>query len=232
MTWLSRLRRRDARRALAALLLAAPTAARAQDADALAAQRTRAGLEAFLGAPAAHCVTDAGGLELCEWALGNRDAAWKTLARSIDTDSRINVLCELPPDRAARARGSCSVHARRSDQHDWTIPNLRPTKNSGGSVSERRAARERLIQRANAALAQARTLLELSRLVGAAPDECVTSQPGVRSCLWRATSRTQGHGLLAATIQAPSRKKLRLECRLPADGGPRETGSCQVEIGA
>jgi hypothetical protein len=99
-------------------------------------------------------------------------------------------------------------------------------------VADRRAARERVSQRAQATLAQAGTLLEISHLVGAAPDECVSAGPGLRSCLWRATSRTLGHGMLAATIEAPSRKKVRLEGRLPDGGTPRAAGSCKVEIGA
>jgi hypothetical protein len=217
--------------ALAAILLGAPAGAGAQDADVLAAQRTRVELDAFLGRPAARCIASSAGLELCEWQLGNRDAAWRPLARSIDTDSRINVLCEIPADGAARAPGSCWLYPRRSDHGPWTIPNLQPTKSSGGSVADRRAARERLVRRAEAALAQARTLLEISRLIGAAPDACVPAEPGARTCLWRATSRTWGHGMLAATIEAPRRKKLRLECRLPADGGPRGADSCKVEIG-
>jgi hypothetical protein len=98
-------------------------------------------------------------------------------------------------------------------------------------VADRRAARERVARRANATLAEARTLLEISLLIGEAPDECSPAEPGIRVCLWRATSRTRGHGMLAATIEAPSRKKLRLECRLPADGSAREPGSCKVEIG-
>ena len=111
------------------------------------------------------------------------------------------------------------------------MPNRPATKGGGASASERRAQREELARRAAAALAQARTPLEISRLVGAAPDQCVSPQPGVLACLWRATSRTQGHALLAATIEAPQRKKLRLECRLPADGSARAPDSCRVEIG-
>ena len=217
--------------ALAAMLLSAPTEIRAQEADVLAAQRTRAALEVFLGQPALRCIASNPGLELCEWPLGNRDPVWEPLARSIDTRSRINVLCEVPADGTARAPGSCSVHPRESDHRPWTIPNLQPTRHSGGTVADRRAARERLVRRAEATLAQARTLLEISRLIGAAPDQCLSAPSGVRTCLWRATSRTQGHGMLAASIEAPRRKKLRLECRLPADGNPREPGSCEVTIG-
>lgn len=218
--------------ALAALLLSATLPARAHDADALAAQRTRAALEAALGAVPERCVASREGLELCQWSLGSRDAAWKALARSIDTDSRVNVLCELPADGGARAPGSCSVHPRRSDTDPWTLPNPRPTKNSTRSLADRRAARERLQRRADAMLGQARTLLEISLLIGQAPDQCVSPQPGVRTCLWRATSHTQGHAMLAATIDAPRRKKLRLECRLPADASPRAPDSCRVEVGA
>lgn len=217
--------------ALAAMLLTPPIAARAQDVDVLAAQRTRAALEASLGRPPARCIDSNPGLELCEWQLGDRDLAWKPLARSIDSDSRINVLCEVPTDGSARAPGSCSVYPRSSDHSRWALPNLHPSRRGDGTVADRRAARERVTRRAEATLAQARTLLEISLLIGEAPDQCLSAQPGIRICLWRATSRTLGHGMLAATIEAPRRKKLRLECRLPADGTPREPGSCEVAIG-
>jgi len=217
--------------ALVAMLAIAPQGAAAQDGDPLAAQRTRGELVATLGRAADRCIPTTPGLELCEWALGNRDVAWKPLARSIDTRARINVLCELPEDGGARAPGSCSVYPRESDHAPWALPNLHPTRRGDASVAARRAARERVTQRARETLAQARTLLELSRLVGAAPDECLPVAPGVRSCVWRATSRTLGHALLAATIEAPRRKKVRLECLLPADGSPRAADSCEVEIG-
>jgi len=217
--------------ALVAMLSIAPPGAAARDGDPLAAQRTRGDLMVALGRPADRCISTTAGLELCEWSLGNRDAAWKALARSIDTRARVNVLCELPDDGGARAPGSCSVYPRESDAATWALPNLHPTRRGDSSVAARRAARESVAQRAEATLAQARTLLELSHLVGAAPDECRPVGPGLRSCLWRATSRTLGHGMLAATIEAPQRKKLRLECLLPADGTARPPGSCKVEIG-
>jgi hypothetical protein len=217
--------------ALAAMLLNAPIGAFAQDADVLPAQRTRADLEVFLGGAPARCIASTAGLELCEWQLGDRASAWKPLARSIDTRARINVLCELPADGSSRAPGSCSAYPRESDHSPWALPNLHPSRRGDASVADRRAARERVAQRAEATLAQASTLLEISRLIGQAPDQCLPPQSGIRTCLWRATSRTLGHGMLAATIEAPRRKKLRLECRLPADGSAREAGSCEVEIG-
>jgi hypothetical protein len=217
--------------ALAAMLLNAPTVALAQDSEVLTGQRTRGELAAFLGAPALRCIASSPGLELCAWQLGDRDRAWKTLARSIDTRARVNVLCEIPADGSARAPDSCSVHPRESDHSPWALPNLHPSRRGDASVADRRAARERVARRAQATLDEARTLLEISVLIGEAPDQCQSTQPGIRTCLWRATSRTQGHGMLAATIEAPRRKKVRLECRLPVDGTPREPGSCEVEIG-
>jgi hypothetical protein len=218
--------------AIGATFALGSTEAAAQGADVLAAQRTRAELELALGQPPERCIPSTAGRELCQWALGDRDPAWKALARSIDTRARVIVLCELPAGTSARAPGSCSVYPRESNHSEWAFPNLHPTRRGDASVADRRAARERVSQRAAAELAQARTLLELSGLVGAAPDQCVSAGPGMRSCLWRATSRTLGHGLLAATIEAPSRKKVRLECRLPDDGAARAADSCKVEIGS
>ena len=218
--------------ALVALLLAQPTAGGAQEPEPLASQRTRGELLAVYGEPRVPCVAIRPGLELCEWSLGNREPAWRPLARSIGTDARVAILCELPTDGGARAPGSCTLYPRESDHAPWALPNVAPSRRGSGSVAERRAKREEISKRARATLAEAGTLLEISRLVGAAPDECVALQPGLRSCLWRATSRTRGHGLLAATIEAPRRKKVRLVCRLPADDAPRAPDSCEVEIGS
>ena len=217
--------------ALAALLLGAPAAARSEAPEALDAQRTRAELDVLFGRPPASCVAVGAGLSLCQWWLGDRDPAWASLARSIDTSARVNVLCVVPDDGGARAPGSCTVHPRRSQRQGWEVPNLHPPRRGDPPLEDRRAARERLALRAEAELAQAETLLELSRLVGAAPDQCLSPQPAIRSCVWHATSRTEGHGMLAARIAAPKRKKVRLECRLPADGAPRSAESCRVEIG-
>jgi hypothetical protein len=217
--------------ALALILSTASADAEPGAGDLLDAQRTRAALESFIGRPPAHCIASGAGLDLCEWRLGNRDPAWASLAAAIDTAYRLNVLCEIPSDGSARAQGSCSVHPRRSERSGWAVPNLHPNRRGESTVSERRAARERLALRAEAALAKAETLIEISRLVGAAPDQCRSQGPGTRTCLWRATSQTQGHAILAAGIAAPKRKKVRLECRLPADGSARRADSCKVEIG-
>jgi hypothetical protein len=100
--------------------------------------------------------------------------------------------------------------------------------------SDLREARERVKREAHARIAAARTLVALSRLVGAAPDQCVPSplDPGRQVCLWRATSQTQGHGTLAVSVLAPLQKKVRMSCELPLDGGPRDADSCFVEEGA
>lgn len=217
--------------ALVGLVVIVPMAGNAQAVDPLAAERTRADLVLALGHPRTDCVASRPGLELCEWSLGNRDAAWKELARTIGTDARVAVVCELPADGSPRAAGSCTLHPRESNHAPWALPNVAASRRGSGSLAERRAARERVSQRAQATLAQARTLVEISRLIGAAPDQCLEIEPGLQSCLWRATSRTFGHGMLAATIEAPRRKKLRLECRLPTDDTPREANSCSVEIG-
>ncbi|MHC4448388.1 MAG: hypothetical protein ACYSXF_11520 [Planctomycetota bacterium] len=76
------------------------------------------------------------------------------------------------------------------------------------------------------------TLADLSRLVGAAPDECTAASGGLRFCLWRTTNRTFGHGTLAMWIGASKGKKIRLRCLLPDDGSPRRPGSCSAEVGA
>jgi hypothetical protein len=106
-----------------------------------------------------------------------------------------------------------------------------PTRRSR-AVESREVVRSRYQDEADRAIAEAVTLVDLSRLVGAAPDECTAASGGLRFCLWRTTNRTFGHGTLAMWIGASKGKKIRLRCLLPDDGSPRRPGSCSAEVGA
>ena len=105
------------------------------------------------------------------------------------------------------------------------------TKNSASlaSVAE---VRERYRNTANQWMAEASTLVLLSRLMGAIPDECSRSTGKEQFCTWRTTSHTFGHGTLMVWIKAKKRKRIRLYCTLPADGSPRAPNSCHAEVGA
>jgi hypothetical protein len=75
-------------------------------------------------------------------------------------------------------------------------------------------------------VAQGRTLAELSRLVGAAPQACLTGA-GIQTCSWRLDPRDEGYALFAAAAQRSG--PLALRCDLPLDGAPRAPRSCWVE---
>lgn len=220
----------------------------------LADYRTRDQLTGFVGVPPDPCVACSRSTELCEWRAGPDARGWRSLSELLGKpdagflglpgigggDDEVSLLCELPKDGSARARDSCSVHPRRSNRDEWDVPTGSTSSTRALRTWDRmkptdlRAARARVEQQAKARIAAARTLVALSRLVGAAPDQCVPSPlaPERQVCLWRATNETEGHGTLAVSVLAPMQKKMRMSCELPLDGSPRAPDSCFVEEGS
>ena len=178
----------------------------------------------LLGKDPDGCVRIPASRELCSWILGRHDSAWARLASSVPTRDRINLLCELPGDGSDRSERSCTAHPRRSNRDRWRI-------NTGkGGVASRVNVRKEQTALALAQIGSATTAIELSRLVGARPDECHGSGASM-TCIWRASKFTYGHGTLAASIHASMSKKVRMLCKVPADGGARPPDSCSVSIG-
>ena len=97
-------------------------------------------------------------------------------------------------------------------------------------LPERKALRARYRRAATEEIAAARTLADLIHLVGAVPTACERVAQGERACVWQASSRTYGHGTLAFSIDALPRERVMMRCLLPADGSPRSTDSCSVEV--
>ncbi len=192
--------------------------------------RTRPEIDGFVGHAPERCTPASPRDELCTWLLTGRDAAWRPLASMLGSSDRLNLLCVVPRDSGARAPGSCSVHPRRSDRRRWS-----PAPQSG-AAQKRQArhhqteSREEFAVRAQAEIAQASDLAALSRLVGDAPDQCSPADAAL-VCVWRASNQTYGHGILAASIQASVRKKVRMSCVLPDDGSARDADSCAVVVG-
>jgi hypothetical protein len=198
--------------------------------EVLAEQAYKDDLRRFAGRPPSNCVISTQTTELCEWQLGNRHAGWASLAEAIDTDDQVNLICDLPRDGGPRARGSCTAHPRRSNRGQFPIPASSGVKRSTAEESPSQA-RARYRRLTNQALARARTLPQLARLMGAIPNECLPNPGDSQVCLWRTTNRTYGHGTLAMSIGAPKRKRVRMQCRLPTDGSERAPDSCFVEVG-
>jgi hypothetical protein len=176
----------------------------------LANALTEGEITLYLGPTPVTCVETTPGTKLCEWRVGGRERAWEALAQAIDTPDQVAILCELPGGGSARAPGSCVAYPRRSDR--WLY---------GGEDEQQRAAA------AKERVASARTLSEISHLLGAAPVDCAALRDGRRLCTWAANSRTYGHGTLSVGLGLGKRKSLRYRCELPGDGGPRGLESCR-----
>lgn len=217
---------------LSAPLLAVAVAASAESVDELLAGRSTAvEIEAFAGVPVTRCVAAPGAMSLCEWQLGNRAAGWKALAMAIDTDDRVALLCLVSEDGSPRTPGSCTAASMRSNRSRWGVTS--PARRKGAKPPKQQHASPASIRAAaRAEIDAARTLVEISRMLGATPVDCGPGLPGSQVCLWKGSARMHGHAVLAASIGASMSKKVTLRCSLPLDGSPRSPGSCQVRIGS
>ncbi len=74
-------------------------------------------------------------------------------------------------------------------------------------------------------LGEARTLRELSKILGDVPESCLTGR-GVQTCRWQISDEGVGEMLFAGVPGLA--RVVDLQCRLPLDGGPRTADSCLV----
>ena len=74
-------------------------------------------------------------------------------------------------------------------------------------------------------LIQARTVTQLSHLVGDAPDACHAGSMS-QTCSWTIQSSAVNFDLFAAL--APGERAVELRCVLPVEGGQRVANSCDV----
>ncbi|MEE9608845.1 MAG: hypothetical protein V3U03_13980 [Myxococcota bacterium] len=195
----------------ALLLLGCAGSGPATQAD-LDASATKVELIEFAGHEPERCVFSAPSLELCSWRLGESDRGWAVLAEPLGAHSDVNLVCEIPIDGSPRAEGSCSGYALAASKL--------PAVSAPAGVAE--ARREAAAQR----LAAARTVRELSDLLGDAPDKCLTGM-GVQTCAWSLSEEVAGYELVAALATSPG--ALELRCLVPLDGSPRASDSCTVE---
>ena len=87
------------------------------------------------------------------------------------------------------------------------------------STQERRIAGQ-------AALDSARTLLEVTQLVGIAPSRCLPLTSSSQLCTWQVNNRMPGYSSLAGI--ANTDHIVYLVCDLPTDNTARRENSCQV----
>lgn len=184
----------------------------------------------FVGPTPSACIDSSATQEICEWELSGSDPGWRPLAKAIHSGDRLRLLCELPQDGSPRAHGSCSAHPQRSNRGEYKVSRgAGPRRLTRNQVEQRQAESQR---RANSELAGAHDLPQLCRLLGALPDSCHETSAGSLICMWRTNSRTQGHGMTAALINADPAKRVRLQCELPLDGSRRPDGSCAAHVGS
>ena len=196
----------------------------------LAGARTRAELTAALGRRERLCVASSPSLLVCEWRIEFEAPRWSELAAMLPTEDPLNLLCELPADGAERAPDSCIVFPRRSNRFLYLLPYSRTPSRTAKPPADRAEVRARYQREASAEIAWARTVAELSYLVGAAPNACEDLQDATQGCVWGAANATYGHGTLAFSVSASSSEKVRMRCILPTDGSPRASGSCELEV--
>ena len=195
----------------------------------LASVDTEAELTLFTGLAPRICVEVSPTARLCEWRLTKRDAGWAELSATVPTEDRINLVCAFPAAGGARGPDSCAVFPQRSNRYLYDLPPSR-TPSRDAKREDRAEARLRFQQQASAELARAQTLLQLVTLMGAAPGSCADLGDGTFGCAWLATSKTYGHGTLAFSLPTSTEDKVRMRCVLPADGSPRASGSCKLEV--
>lgn len=193
---------------------------------------TRRELSDLIGKEPTTCVAADSHSELCSWYVGQGYPAWKTLAGSIGTRDLVVVLCVLPADGGARTKDSCTVHAARSRPLAMSEPTAEDQAGSGDAVeasapADPGAARlEAERAQATRLLSNARTLVEISQLLGWAPDSCTATSAVEQMCLWRLTPWREGWAIAAALAGTTGRATI--FCELPLRGGSRGPDSCRA----
>ena len=168
--------------------------------------------------------------EICSWRLGNREKAWWTLAPTVHTDYQVNVLCELAIDGSPSER-ACEVYPRKSGAFPATAPVAAagaPESSVPAGLPSAESAHARSAESAQRALDEARSVWEVSDLVGDAPDHCFAADGESQVCVWNAGNQVRGYAILAAI--ADTSERVRLSCSFPSDGSPRAWESCRVGV--
>jgi hypothetical protein len=131
----------------------------------------------FTGIPPFRCVIASPRSELCEWRLGGRSPAYRTVAGAIRTRDKIALLCELPTSGAPRAPYSCSAHPQRSNRKQWEIPPATGRRRQDFGSKNRAQVRRDYSRTANQVLASSLGVVALSRLAGITPESCTEAPP-------------------------------------------------------
>jgi len=177
--------------------------------DSLREGATRDDVMRLAGTSPQRCVYSGPDRELCRWEI---EGQLVTPGSQAGAGRVVALVCDLPTQASDTPSGQC--FARPAASSDGALPAV----SSAGENTER-------ARRAAAALAEARTVVDLSRLVGDAPDACHTRWGG-QVCSWSLDAGDAGAQDLASLTQGVGAKQLR--CLLPLDSAQRKPESCVV----
>jgi hypothetical protein len=187
---------------------------------------SRVEVERFAGGSPDRCVFSAPDREMCRWRIEGRVIRAGGTGES-SVASGVNLLCELPIDPASPETGFCNVHAL----EPGAAARLAQTEGLASLPPVSAAHPEPIAAPLDplalaVALSEARTLRDLSRLLGDIPESCRTGA-GVQTCRWELSEGSVGEMLFAS---APGMARpVELLCRLPLDGSARPAESCLVK---
>jgi hypothetical protein len=192
----------------------------------------REALDQFAGTATAGCIPASSTTELCVWKLSDRESGWKPLAKAIGTIRRVALLCELPSDGSSRPPDSCSAAPQKTNKQSFVVKSPRKTGAMKRGTWTRKERQEEYKAIATAWIEEARTLVALSRLIGALPSACERVTDDSQSCVWRTNNHVYGHGTVVTWADVSHGKQVRFTCLLPLDGSGRGVGTCQAAVGS
>jgi len=181
------------------------------DLVAVAQRAERAELVRFAGGQPDRCLYAGPGRELCRWEIAGTVVV---PLGSAAIQGPLKLVCELPTGAARDQRGSCFVRGEAAAFAGAPLPPV-----SSAATPEQQA------RHAAAVLGEARTIAELSLLVGDAPESCHTVYAG-QMCRWSLPEGSGGRERLAAL--AGDEGLFELRCLLPLEATGRPPESCAV----
>ena len=128
--------------------------------------------------------------------------------------------------------GSCQIamSADCASAREWTEAELAERKPSVSPL-EFPSYKKKMLRHHAArvyALANARTLVELSRLVGVVPERCQSTSDTSRVCSWQINNRMPGYPLLATLVGTT--ELVFMICELPLNDLERAPSSCTLSV--
>jgi hypothetical protein len=149
---------------------------------------------------------------VCAWQIYERLVTFDQLAERYEQRRPFAVVCALAPGSTVPTVASCSATSMLRHSVSSDTPS-------------------RLRKKATAAMMNsARTLAEMTHVVGDVPEGCTSLPSGGLVCQWAVLRTTPGQRTIARWGRMNERKMLRLICRFPSASAPRGEDSCKVSL--